>query len=123
MGGVDVEIHIFLTSVLAGGEWSTARPGRFTPGERAPGSHWIGGWVEPRAGLDEVEKILDPTGDSNSDPSVVQLVASPYTDCTIPVPIFEKNSVRILAGTRTILTEVFVVFLSFSIIILEQHID
>jgi hypothetical protein len=24
--------------------------------ERAPGTHSIGGWVDPRAGLDEVEK-------------------------------------------------------------------
>jgi hypothetical protein len=42
-GGVDIYIHIFLTSALAGGEWSASRPGRFTPGERAPGTHWIGG--------------------------------------------------------------------------------
>jgi hypothetical protein len=61
-GGVDVYIHIFLTSALAGGEWSASRPGRFTAGERIPGTHWIGGWVGPRAGLDDVEKILDPTG-------------------------------------------------------------
>jgi hypothetical protein len=25
---------------------------RFTPGERTPGTHWTGGWVSPRAGLD-----------------------------------------------------------------------
>jgi len=25
---------------------------RFTPRERAPGTHWIGGWVDPRAVLD-----------------------------------------------------------------------
>jgi hypothetical protein len=55
-GVVDVYIHIFLTSVLAGGEWSASRPGRFTPGERTPDTHWIGGWVDPRAGLDDVEK-------------------------------------------------------------------
>jgi hypothetical protein len=48
-------IHIFLTSALAGGEWSASCPGRFTFGEIAPGAHWIG-WVEPRAGLDDVEK-------------------------------------------------------------------
>jgi hypothetical protein len=42
--GVDVLIHIFLTSALVGGEWSTSRSGRFTPGERAPGTHSIGGW-------------------------------------------------------------------------------
>jgi hypothetical protein len=31
-------------------------PRLFTPGERAPGTHWIGDWVDPRAGLDDVEK-------------------------------------------------------------------
>jgi hypothetical protein len=29
---------------------------RFTTGEGAPATHWIGGWVGPRAGLDAVEK-------------------------------------------------------------------
>jgi hypothetical protein len=54
--------------------------------EKAPGTHWIGGWVDLRAGLDD----LDPTWpyrDSNSDPSVVQPVASRYTDYAIPAPI------------------------------------
>jgi hypothetical protein len=55
-GGVDVKIHIFFTSALAGSEWSASRPGRFTPGERAPCTHWIKGWVNPRTGLDNVEK-------------------------------------------------------------------
>jgi hypothetical protein len=32
-----------LTSALHGGEWSASCPGRFTPRERASGSHWIGG--------------------------------------------------------------------------------
>jgi hypothetical protein len=54
--GVDVYIHIFLTSALVGGEWSASRPGIFTFGERAPGIHWIEGWVDPRADLDDVEK-------------------------------------------------------------------
>jgi hypothetical protein len=55
-GGVDVQIHIFLTLALAGGEWSPSCPGRFTPRERAPGTHWIEGCVDPRAGLDDLEK-------------------------------------------------------------------
>jgi hypothetical protein len=55
-GGEDVWIHTFLTSALDGGEWTASHPGRFTPGERAPGTHWIGGWVGPRADLDDVEK-------------------------------------------------------------------
>jgi hypothetical protein len=55
-GGLDVQIHIFLTSALVGGEWSASRPGSLTPGERALGNHWIGGCVGPRAGLDDMEK-------------------------------------------------------------------
>jgi hypothetical protein len=54
--GVHEEIHIFLTSAPIGDEWSASRPGRFTPGERAPGTHWIGGWVHPRACLDDMKK-------------------------------------------------------------------
>jgi hypothetical protein len=48
--------HVFLTSALVGGEWSASRSGRFTPGERAPGTDWIGGWVGPKTGLDDVER-------------------------------------------------------------------
>jgi hypothetical protein len=54
--GVDVKNHIFLTSALSESEWSTSRPGRFSPGEIAHGAHWIGGWVDPRADLDDMEK-------------------------------------------------------------------
>jgi hypothetical protein len=46
-GRVDVQIHVFLTSALVGGEWSASRPWRFIPGENAPGSQGIGGWVGP----------------------------------------------------------------------------
>jgi hypothetical protein len=49
-----------LTSALDGGEWSASRPGRFTPRERAPGTHWIGGWVDARAVLDAVVKRKIP---------------------------------------------------------------
>jgi hypothetical protein len=31
-------------------------PAALPPGERAPGTHWIGGWVGPRTGLDDMEK-------------------------------------------------------------------
>jgi hypothetical protein len=55
-GGMDVYIHIFLTSAQAVGESSTSRPGRLTTEERAPPTHWIGGWVGPRDGLDDVEE-------------------------------------------------------------------
>jgi hypothetical protein len=48
--------YVSLTSALAGGEWSASLPGRFTPRERAPDTQWIGGWVGPRVGQDDVEK-------------------------------------------------------------------
>jgi hypothetical protein len=62
--GLDVLIHVFLTSALAGGEWSASRPGRLTQEEGAPGAHRIGGWVGSRACLDAVEgsKILPLAG-------------------------------------------------------------
>jgi hypothetical protein len=53
-GGVDVKIQAFSTSALVGGGWSDSRQGRFSPGESAHGTYWIGGWVGPRTGLDEV---------------------------------------------------------------------
>jgi hypothetical protein len=55
-GGVDVQIHIFLTSAQAAGEWSPSHLCNFTPGERAPGTHLIGGLVGPRASVDDMEK-------------------------------------------------------------------
>jgi hypothetical protein len=86
-GGMDVQIHVFLTSTLVGGECSTSRPGRFTPL-----IHWIGGWVDPRAGLDDMEKwkfLTLPGLELNT--SVVQPVASRYTDCAIPTLIKDKG--------------------------------
>jgi hypothetical protein len=47
---------LLLTSALDGGEWSASCPARFTPEDGAAGTHWIGGWVGPSAGLDAVEK-------------------------------------------------------------------
>jgi hypothetical protein len=33
-------------------------PDSFTPGESAPSNHWIGGWVNLRVGLDDLEKRI-----------------------------------------------------------------
>jgi hypothetical protein len=65
--GVEVQLHSFLTSALDGDEWSASRLVRFIPTERAPGTHCIGGWVDPRAVLDAVvkRKIASPCRDSN----------------------------------------------------------
>jgi hypothetical protein len=67
------------TSALLGGEWSASRPGRFTPGEKVPGTHWIGGCVLPRTGLDDAEKILAPTE--------TRTPTRRSTDYAIPTPI------------------------------------
>jgi hypothetical protein len=71
-----------LSSALDGGEWSTSCPGRFTPRERAPGIHWIGGWVGPGVGLDAVGKgkIPSPHRESNTKTPIVQPVAQHYTE-------------------------------------------
>jgi hypothetical protein len=45
-----------LALALIGGEWPVSCSGHFTPEERAPGTHWIGGWVGPRTSLDDMER-------------------------------------------------------------------
>jgi hypothetical protein len=81
-GVVNVQIHVFLTSTLTGGEWSVSRPGRFTPG-----THWTGGWVGSRAGLDDVErgKVIYSTGTRNPTPRSF----SPYL-VAIPTALSRK---------------------------------
>jgi hypothetical protein len=71
-----------LTSALVGDEWSTSRPGRFTPRERTPGTLWIAGWVGPGAVLDAVvkRKVPSPRRESNPRTPIVQSVAQRYTD-------------------------------------------
>jgi len=48
------------TSARDGGGGSAPSPGRLYPRER-PGTHFIGGWVGPRAGLDG-RKTSSPPG-------------------------------------------------------------
>jgi hypothetical protein len=66
-----------LTSALDGGEWSTSHPSYFIPRERAPGTHWIGGWVGPRAILDTVvnRKIPSPHQELNPRTLIIQPIA------------------------------------------------
>jgi hypothetical protein len=68
-GSVEVIDPPFLISALVVGVWSDSHPGSFTPGERAAGTDWIGDWVCPRTGVDDVDKRkIFPFRDSNSDP-------------------------------------------------------
>jgi hypothetical protein len=54
-------------------------PQHFTSGEIAPDSHWVGGLVNPRAGLELVEKIeiLALIEDLKSQPIVTNCISLP----------------------------------------------
>jgi hypothetical protein len=69
-------------------------PTALPPGERAPGTHWIGGWVGPKAGIDAVKKrkILDCT-QSNPGRPARRYTNSPYS----PYRYIPSG-----AGTRTL---------------------
>jgi hypothetical protein len=88
-GSGGIALHAFLASALDGGEWSASRPGHFTPRERAPGTHRIGGWVGLRAGLDAVvkRKILSSCRDSNH--PIIQPIAQRYTSDLSLLPVLE----------------------------------
>jgi hypothetical protein len=62
-GGVDVQIHVFLTSALLGDEQSASRSGRPVLGEKALGANYIGDCVGPKnqSGRYGAVTILDPT--------------------------------------------------------------
>jgi hypothetical protein len=49
--GMDVQINAFFTSIPVGGERSVSRPGKEL---RVP-TNWMGGWVDPRAGVDDMK--------------------------------------------------------------------
>jgi hypothetical protein len=77
--------YSFLTSEpLDGGECQRHAPAALCCGERTPGTHCTGGWVD----LDtEVRgKILYPCRGSNHDRPVVQSVVRHYTDWATPAP-------------------------------------
>jgi hypothetical protein len=78
---VEVWVHAFLMSGLHEGDWLASRPDHFTSGEKAPGTHRIGGWAGPKTGLDAAMKRK------------------------IPVPCREPNPYRPARGLFTVLTE------------------
>jgi hypothetical protein len=49
------------------------------PPRKAPGTHWIGGWVGPRADLDAVGKRKIPSPCRDSNPLIIKPVAQRYT--------------------------------------------
>jgi hypothetical protein len=52
---VEVQLHA-LISAGGGSEWLASRPGRFTHGEKALGTRWIGSWVRTGIKYNECDK-------------------------------------------------------------------
>ena len=82
--GGEGELHS--TSALDEGEWSAYRLDRLTPRYVNPSIHYLGGWVDPRTGMDnsEMRKIPFTCWESKHDSSVVQ----PAAFITIRTPRF-----------------------------------
>ena len=74
---------LFLDHSTRRGRGVSATPQPLYPQDR-PGTHCIGGWVGPRAGLDGCGKSRPPP--QGFDPQTVKLVASRYTDRAISAP-------------------------------------
>jgi hypothetical protein len=83
--GVDIQIHIFFTSALVeGGQLHVAAA---LPPDEKPAVliGYEARWAPEPVWTTWRSKNSCPHQDSNSDPSVVQPVASRCTDCAIPV--------------------------------------
>jgi hypothetical protein len=72
--GGGIAPHILDLGTIYGCELSDSRSGRFTPGLKAPHTHWIGDLVGSRDGLDSVAKrrIPSPRRESNPPPPALK---------------------------------------------------
>jgi hypothetical protein len=78
-----VQILLFLTSELNGGEKSASCPGRFTPREIAPGIHRKEGvWMdlEPNWTLWKRHKVLGPARNQTTAPRIPTPYPSHFTN-------------------------------------------
>jgi hypothetical protein len=81
IAGLEVELHVFLTSALVGCEWSSSCTGRFSPSKRPSGIHWIGTWMILRNGLNSVAKRKNPYPCQESNPGrLARIVATIRTE-------------------------------------------
>jgi hypothetical protein len=73
--------------------WIVAPRPRFTPF----GTHWIRGWMGPRAGLDAgARRKICPCRESNLDRPIVQPVVRHYTAWATAAPEFDKTQEKII---------------------------
>jgi hypothetical protein len=71
-----------------------------SPRERAPGTHFVEGWVDPRVGLDDMEKWKFFTLPGLELPPLldVQPIAIRYTDWVIPA---DNNFILLINNWQT----------------------
>jgi hypothetical protein len=69
-----VYLHVFLMSALDGREWSASLPSHFIHI-----THWIGGWVDPRAGMDAVERRKVLSSWEEPKPGFLTIQQRPYS--------------------------------------------
>jgi hypothetical protein len=103
-----------LTLALDGREWSASLPSRFTPRERAPGTHWIGGWVGPRAVLDAVVKRTIPSLRRESNPRtpiVQRIVRNRKSRQKITEQIFSVQFLSFVSVLKCFCSLIFILYL------------
>jgi hypothetical protein len=75
---MEVYLHAFLMWTLDEGGRSASCPTHFNARERIASTHWIGGWVGPRARMDVVvrrKKSLKLQGVARNQTAVIQPIA------------------------------------------------
>jgi hypothetical protein len=75
-----------LTLVLDGGEWSDLRPSHLTPEGRAAVTRSRGDWIDPRVGMNAIEKKKSLASAKNRTP-IVHLEAHRHITSAVPIPI------------------------------------
>lgn len=106
--GIRGKLYSFVTSAVDGGEWSTPCPCHFSL-EKNPGTHWTGGLLGSKAGLDGFgEEGQDDKQLLNTMPSMeVDKIFFPFLDITV------LNNFRLLAafGTKVTLSMTSLVYI------------
>ena len=67
--------------------WWASSTSCFTLRERAPGTHYLGAWMDPTAGIDVLanrRNLLLPARNRTTIPRSSSLYSSHYTECAIP---------------------------------------
>ena len=75
-------------------------PAALPPGKK-PGTHWGGGWVGPRAGLDGCWKCRPPTGISFCSLSTLSVVLCPDCPDCCRLSLLHNTNIHAPGGIRT----------------------